>query len=197
MLSLNTRSFHWLKPCSLLLNPWARGTPPALAKDPLTAIINFARYVGLKAIPARTMEKLGQDPHFRYCFYALNVHGVYEGKIPETRAIKNDLIRLLKEPASMTDADLALGISYYLNNFYAYMPGTKGFIALVIDGSPATAKIRDTVLELLKEKGLAERALELRQAQGDAERCEFMKMSLEMFQLMVSQKGYSPYILWR
>ncbi|MFA5113746.1 MAG: hypothetical protein WC529_05585 [Candidatus Margulisiibacteriota bacterium] len=197
MLSLNTRSFSRLKSGNLLLNPWTRVAPPALAKDPLTAIINFARYVGLKAIPGRTMEKLAKDQYFRYCFYALNVHGVYEGKIPETRAIKHDLIRLLKEPDSMTDGDLALGLGNYLNCFIAYMPGTKGLIAQLIDRSPITAKIRDTVLELLKEKGLAERATELRQATGDAERCEFMKMSLEIFQLMVSQKGYSPYILWR
>jgi hypothetical protein len=163
----------------------------------MNAIVDFARYCGFKTIPARTMDKLKNDQYFRYCFYALNVHGVYEGKIPETRELRNDLIRLLKQPDSLTDRDLALGLQHYLNNFIEYMPGTKGLIAQLVDRSPITARVRDTVLGLLKEKGLAERATELRHAKGDAERCEFMKLSLEMFLLMVNQKGYSPNILWQ
>jgi hypothetical protein len=198
MIKLDIGPFLRLKQGPLRLKPWRKSAPPASTRDPIKAILNFARYIGLRTIPAKTVEKLRSDPHFRYCFYQLDLAGaIYEGSSATASETRDTLVRLLQGPDSMTDRDLALGLSCYLNNFITYMPGTKGMIAELIGHSPVLVRIRDTVREVLEEKKLLERALELRYAPGDAALAAFLKLSLDIFQVMVGQKGYSPEILWR
>ena len=198
MIRLDIGPFLRLKPGTLRLKPWRKGAPLVLSGDPVKAILNFARYMGLRTIPAKTVDKLRSDPHFRYCFYQLDLAGaIHAGSSATARETRDTLVRLLNDPASMTDNDLALGLGCYLNNFISYMPGTKGMIANVIGRSPDLVRIRDTVRVVLAERGLSQRALELRYAPGDAARAKLMKLSLQAFRVLVEQKGYAPEILWR
>ncbi len=213
-MKLNVSVFNNLRPGAVRLAKWKSPAAPQWTDNPVRAIMLFARYMGMEAIPEKTMDKLRHDPYFRYCFYLLNMHGtVYDKSFWIGKDYRESLLRLLKDPDSMTDKDLYQGLQYYINNFIVYLPGgyQEGLIKELAETSANFQRILKAVNKVLKEKGMAEKAALLRAESKEeeregyqlpkdkesyAKRAEFMKLALEIFNVLVEREGFDPRELW-
>lgn len=206
-MKLDVTAFSRLRPGLIRLRPWTRCAPPRRIANPAGTVLTFARYMGMTEIPAQTVEKLRQDPHFRYCFYQLDTPGlVYNEPDYAASANRGRLLRLLKDPDSVTDEDLYQGLKSYLNNFTGYLPGgyKYQYLELPPEFANRNKSVIDAVNRVLKEKGLFEAAAALRiEADGEitrggyAKRAELIKLSLAVFDVLVGQYGFDPRELWR
>jgi hypothetical protein len=161
-------------------------------------IVLFARYMGMKSIPKKTMHKLRYDPYFRYCFYQLRQHEeVYRPESIIGKEARKSIIRLLRDPDSMTNKDLYQGLQQYLNNFISYLPGGDyrvGMFKEVFAASDSAQRIFRAIDKVLKEKGLTEKAALLR---AEGKKVEFFKLALEIFNVLVERDGFDPRELWK
>lgn len=210
----NVSAFDKLRPVSVLLAEWKSPSPPKWTENPVRAIMLFARHMGMRFIPEKTMDRLRHDPYLRYCFYLLNMNGtVYDRSSWIGKEYRNGLLRLLKEPDSMTDRDLYLGLQQYLNNFIGYLPGgfRVGLFKEIAEISESLKRIFNAVERALKEEGLTEKAVLLRteskeeelegyrlptEKESYAKRAAFMKLALEVFNVLVERDGFYPQELW-
>jgi len=194
---LNVSVFNAIRPMRVQLRKWDRASVPRPTENPMRAIAHFARYMGMKTIPARTMAKLRSDPYFRYCFYQLKMHHeVYKMESPLGIMFRESMERLIKDPDSMTDNDLEMGLQQYMNNFPAYLPG--GYKVSMFQGdfeaSAGAQKIFQAVNRVLQEKGLTEEAVvTLRRGS----KMDFTKLCLDIFNVLVERDRLDPEELWR
>jgi hypothetical protein len=204
-MKLTVSVFNKIRPDAVRLAAWKRQSAPQRAENPMRAIVLFARYMGIKTIPEKTMHKLRHDPYFRYCFYQLRPHEeVYRPDSIIGKESRKSILRLIKHPDSMTDKDLYYGLREYLNNFSAYLPG--GFRASmfneIAEASPGLKRIFNATDKVLEEKGLTAKATLLRNEskketkESYAKRVEFMKLALEIFNVLVERYGFDPQELW-
>jgi len=162
----------------------------------MRAVVLFARYMGMRSIPEKTMDRLRHDPYFRYCFYLLNMHGtVYDKDSRIGKEFREGMLRLLCDPDSMTDKDLYLGLQQYLNNFIGYLPGgyRVGMFKEIAETSARFKRIFKAVDGVLEEKGLTEKAAVLR---AEGKKVEFLKLALNIFNVLVERDGFDPRELW-
>ncbi|MBU0672162.1 MAG: hypothetical protein KJ732_03940 [Candidatus Margulisbacteria bacterium] len=170
----------------------------------MATIVLFARYMGLKEIPYRTIEKLRFDPYFRYCFYVfLAPFLVYDKDSPSAKVTRQRLLTILKDPDAVTNEDLGRGLSAYLNNFLGLMPGgyKREQFKMIPDLAARVKVITDEVDRVLAEYGMAERAntlaAELNTETSYGEQIEFLKLSLKVFNLLVENHGFDRDRLWK
>lgn len=202
-MKLDISVFSGLPPGPIPLRARTKRTPPQQTDNPLRAIVVFARYMGMKEIPARTVEKLRNDPYFRYCFYQFaSPDMIYDEGFYSTKVSQANLLRLLKDPDSMTDEDLYLGLKEYLNNFVGYMPGGHKYQFLQPPKiSRRVEHVIDAVNRVLREKGNLEKAkllaAEIQDEKGYAKRAEFWELSLAVFNILVERYKFNPDELWK
>lgn len=199
----NVSVFDKLRTTDLKLKPWKKSAVPKHTNNPIKFIINFARYIGMKKIPGQTMRKLRHDPWFRYCFYQFAIPGQIYSDFSQNRRLR--LAELLKDPDKANGEDLCCGLQKYLNNFGAYMPGGEARRSNILNNSPETAAAYKPIIEAvdraLAEKGLTEKAINLQGAQFDhknvSRQLEFLKLSLEIFNVLVMRDNFDPMELWK
>lgn len=194
---LETSGFSNLRPRNVSLTPWQSPEHPQPNHNPMRCIIQFARYMGLREIPVRTLEKLCTDPYFKYCFYYLraNDNAYASGSLAKRRR----LAQLIKKPQLANDADLARGLKHYLNSFIGYMPG-GGYRAMLNDllsGEYAkkTEQIIAIVDQEIKEQGLTLIPIPPPLA-GPAQRVQYLKLCLKIFNALVEKHKFEPEELW-
>jgi len=197
-MKLRAALFNRLKPSGpIRLREWTSPSHPKAPKTPVGMVIKFARYMGMDSIPVKAVEKLRTDPYFRYCFYEIKYDpAIYDKKSWRWKTTGRRLHDLLKNPDKMTDKDLALGLSRYLDNFVHHMPGgAQGIVLNAITSNELSRNIINAVRNILQEKGLTEKAEELVgtiYSTNYAKQLEFLKLTLEVFQIMVEREGFDP-----
>ena len=198
-LIFNAKAFDKIRPTSFPLPRWKK--PFALirqAKNPLAVVLHFAGRMGLTELPARTAQKLREDPYFRYAFWPV-VWPVdpYDSRIPFAQQEQKRMGELLKDPDLFNDQDLYQGISLYLNNFTQYLPGGIYRDTSWLDPRDRRAMepITDAVDRALRQLGKRKKeVLSLRTQYS--KRAEFMKLALAVFNIVVEKDKFDPAELW-
>lgn len=209
-LKLDVTVFNRLKPnFEIKLGKWKKESIPGYTTNPLQAVMRFAKYMGMRVIPARTVEKLRTDPYFRYCFYKFAKSDIiYDPVIGKT--VRERLVNILKDPDSFTDKDLFEGLLQYLNNFVHNLPG--GYKRDFFEGEPmGDRRIIAAVDKVLDEKGITPEHIADLQAKiteeeenelfdpdeaSYAKRAELMKLCLDIFNTLVEKYKFNPNALW-
>jgi len=186
----------------MALKRWGAPTHPKRIKNPLQAVIAFARYMGMTHIPKRTIEKLRTDPVFRYCFYLLirdhtSVYVSSTGK--ETRT---QLKNILEDPDLVTDKNIFEGLIIYLDHFIGYLPGGRFYVAHERDPLLLGAEVDQiikAVKSVLEEQESTEKAAGLRADYFEEDgtgvykkRAEFLTFALEIFKILVGRDQFNP-----
>ena len=194
------------------MKKWPSQSPPGLNANPMAAVVTFARYMGMASIPRKTVEKLRTDRYFRYCFYQLRLSSlVYDQTSPIGKAARENLARILRDSDSVTPEDQFHGLNLYLNNFVGYMPG--GFRRKYLQEMPKIFnKLKntfDTIDRILEEKKMLEKAIAFRAEIEDeegaypdrkpsyAKRVEYLKLCLDIFNILVKWGKFDPEELWK
>ncbi|MCU0641410.1 MAG: hypothetical protein MUC35_04915 [Candidatus Margulisbacteria bacterium] len=207
-MDFNTTAFRSVRPVTVRLSAWRSPQPPAYSEkgNPLRAVVNFARFVGIKTLPAATLEKFRNDPYYRYCFYQLRSnYTVYLGH--DASRVSGRLRELLLSPDSFNDRDLVYGLKEYLNNFPGYLPGGAYRVQYgpLLGTFPVFKKFFRAVDAQLGEAG-ARTALALFAAVNqerayDGERytarAEYLKFCLMVFDQLVASGQFTPQELWQ
>jgi hypothetical protein len=185
------------------LLPWEKKTPPNPSGNLMNSIVSFARFMGLLSIPQTTLARLQNDEQFRICFTPTAsvsyVSTLYDEKFG--KSCRERLLAILIDPDKVMKEDLIKGFGIYLNNFHCLMPGgyfhDPGFIDPEFSQSHLTTLSR--VDEILREKGLMERAVELGNKklakisytpEELKDRVEHYKICLVIFNEMIGRYGY-------
>ncbi|MFC1568269.1 hypothetical protein ACFL37_01060 [Candidatus Margulisiibacteriota bacterium] len=215
--------FTKLRPGPMALKPWQGPQPPAYTTNLLRAIKDFGRYNGINFMPRATIDRLRTDRYFRYCFAPLVTehHNLYqaEGLASELLSVtRQRLVRLLKDPGSVTDKDIFFGIDKYLNNFVGSMPGGYKRVNYVRypDIYEGKKPLFDLIDRILQDQGWAQRAaglvneieqersgpkqngtIILEPRENYSKRLEHRQLCLEVFLILVNEHGHRPIELWK
>jgi len=162
-------------------------------------------------IPQKTVEKLKADRYFKYCFSGLVAYSCpYQRPSFIMRDAKELFARwerLLNNPGETGDRDIEFGLSLYMNNFPAFMPGGSARNAYLAD----IAKMREpkrrlveisceltAIDEILKRLELTEDAIRLGRRYEAAyrvmpltEKAEYMKICIQVFEILMDQYRFS------
>ncbi len=185
--------------------------PPKWSPNFIRAIVQFARFKGLTIIPQKTVNRLKSDPYFKYCFSDLVS---YTDPYKRTSFLMADvkerfqrLIELINKPENVTDQDIYFGLSLYMNNFPAFMPGgsaRKCFLkAFFEEAEPSKHLVEikreiDAIDTILIELGLVVKAIQLGEAYSEnfttmaiAEKAEYMKICIDVFEVLMNKYGFT------
>ena len=210
---------HWnktLRPGTYWLKRGSVGIVPARSANLVRSIVNFAKFNGMAFIPADTVKKLNDDPHFKYCFSGLiTAHTSYYEALPfdSIKEKQQRFLILLKNPALANDGDLRQGLIDYMNNFPLYMP--KGsmcdYYKTLLAEDPETAsafsisfnKI-DAIEKVLDKHGLKGTADHPGKSyhskifdNASDKKSEYLKLCLRIFNILMEEYGFSWHELWR
>ncbi len=184
---------------------------PSQTPNLIAAIILFASWQGLEKIPSETIKKLNSDPYFIYCFVPLcaitSIDNIYRNPpfIPQNTAEKIDRLKsLLKDPNKLTEEDLCLGLTAWMNNFSANMPGgdNRDFPPNAL--SPRKKDIFEAINHILEqEKTQEEHSLlaaayhkeKKKQTNRIGPRLAYLKFCLNVFD-QLRQQDFSHQELW-
>lgn len=182
---------------------YGRGTD-----DPLKLVLLFARSAGMDSLPGRTVWMLRHHPYFRYAFYPMiREADPFDLKSYFGQHRRKRLVKLLKHPDLLDDRDIYLGLQGYINNFICFLPGGMYRDPSRMDPEDfqAIKPIRDAVDRTLSDLQKSAREAESLHKKMKREmfsltdyskRAAFMKLALEVFNLLVDKYGFKPDKLW-
>ncbi|MBN2057594.1 MAG: hypothetical protein JW782_02205 [Candidatus Saganbacteria bacterium] len=194
-----------LRPGNIKLARWNRKRTPPQTGNLLKAIVLFARYMGLRRLPASTIERLRHDELYRACFYRLSDHClVYDDTGWTGREARERLLAILERPKETSPEDIFRGLRLKLNNFPCHLPGGMYRDTPAMVTSKSHQEIAQLVDGYLLSRGLFRKAFHLQKAalaEQDQEACrdrlELFKLALEVFDHLVQNEGFEPITLWR
>ena len=198
----------------LRLQPLKTGLPlnPGRTYNLLRQIVDLARFMGLREIPARTIQMMREDPFYRYCFLPVENCHLYRASDPNDQLLidslkgfyddpiakktRQRLKELLLQPDSYNDRDLWQGLGFYLNNFPLYFPDgfyrEPSLIGLTrpkceaVDQAMRDLGITAEKIDSLRTAAKAEEKEGLNYSRG----VEFLKLSLRIFNVLVEKYHY-------
>lgn len=111
---------------------WQKDKIPPRSDNLTVAILNFAKYMGIERLPKATQIRLAADPYFKYCFGDLvshyHVSYKFEGAAVSIPVVTPErMFELLNNPELANEEDMYLGMSGYMNNFPAHLPGGSAY----------------------------------------------------------------------
>jgi hypothetical protein len=204
------------------LNKWTGAEPPRPTNNLLRALVNYTRYMQTQAeerqeltsIPALTVEKLKNDPYFKYVFSRVMYHrDVYKPESWLGKSVREVLDKAISDPASVSEESLYKGIQLYIGNFMHNMPRglyhtsleyllKKTGIKPETNEAAAEQEKRNQLFQLINKilegKVLSETfnfvlADKNREGWGNYEKhLEYVKIGLEVFQTLTNKYNYDP-----
>lgn len=176
------------------------------------SMLRFARFMGLRSIPAATMERLAQDPSFILYFAELKERHewIYHPTIDFYWGCRKRLLTILRDPQAATETDFCFAVDSLMDNFRGHLPGGTSRKVVQLAISQTTGEIEphlleaqrvfDTIDRLLADRGLADEAVSLRRVYRDAnkpdeqlnpDKIAFVKLCWELFNVLVDDYGFS------
>jgi hypothetical protein len=200
-----------LGPGPIWLSAYRGGSSPSWSPNFIRAIRRFAGYRGLALIPQKTVEKLNGDRYFKYCFSGLVAYSCPYKRPTFIMRDAQELFarweRLLNHPGETGDHDIEFGLSLYMNNFPSFMPGgsVRRYylveIAKMRGSKEHLVKINRELAaidEVLKRLELTEDAIRLGKryekeyrAMPLTEKAEYMKICIQVFEILMDQYKFS------
>ncbi|OGC25275.1 hypothetical protein A2291_03665 [candidate division WOR-1 bacterium RIFOXYB2_FULL_42_35] len=218
--------FYALARQAIPLEPWQHRVPDPIYRNKvrtkanipektgslIPALLVFARYAGLKSIPASTIARFQDDPYLKYCFIGLiddhqRMYFPCHSSKSKSGEIKEKWKACLSDPDKLKEEDLYRGLACYLNNFMGCMPGgdfckmtpnqigysqRKNEVMIAIDNVLALSDLR------IQAKQLAAAAYIEQEKRPDqyVNRVAHLKFCLEIFHHLAEEHGFSTIDLW-
>ena len=205
------RQFKKLGSGPIWLSVYRAERPPSWSPNFIRAIVQFARYNGLAFIPGKTVAKLKSDRYFKYIFSGLTVFRdpYCRGSLftHDARSYRERLREILINPEKAACFDVAFGISMYMNNFPAFMPmgGARSAYSRIFEETKAPIPCYERIKQkfvaidlVLNELELTDAALRLGKdynenysAMAQSDKLEYMKICIQVFEILMDQYGFT------